>query len=248
MIHYHGAPTTPVTAAVALYKARHSCVSFANPEQLPLIADVCQSFILDNGAFSAWKQGGVIDIDAYAEWVREWRLHPAYDWCLMPDVIDGTEDDNRIMRASWIKRGPDLWKHSVPIWHLHESLQSLKEMVFSYRRIALGSSGEYADPDTERWWGRITEAMDVICDDNGRPRVRLHGLRMLAGSIIERLPLASADSTNVAINIGLDTRWTGAYTPATPSTRALVLAERIEMVQAATIWDRSWRPKQEGLF
>lgn len=43
-----------------------------------------------------------------------------------------------------------------------------------------------------------------------------------------RLPLSSADSTNVARNVGIDKAWRGAYAPATREARADVLVGRIE--------------------
>ena len=55
MIHYHGGPIYPVTAAFRLWRARHAFVSFAYPEQVEIAAEEAQSFALDNGAFSAWK-------------------------------------------------------------------------------------------------------------------------------------------------------------------------------------------------
>jgi len=55
---------------------------------------------------------------------------------------------------------------------------------------------------------------------------------MLNPAIVEYVPLASADSTNVARNIGIDSTWTGRYSPATKETRADVLVERIEQSQA----------------
>ncbi|MDC7863915.1 hypothetical protein TH59_02950 [Pantoea ananatis] len=51
---------------------------------------------------------------------------------------------------------------------------------------------------------------------------------MLNPLIFTKLPLASADSTNVARNIGIDKAWSGAYSPASKETRASVLVERIE--------------------
>jgi hypothetical protein len=43
--------------------------------------------------------------------------------------------------------------------------------------------------------------------------VRLHGLRMLNPEVFSRLPFASADSTNIGRNIGIDQAWRGT-TPA----------------------------------
>lgn len=107
-----------------------------------------------------------------------------------------------------------------------------------YPAVALGSSGQWSTPGTDAWWVRIGEAMEVACDEHGRPLCKLHGLRMLSPTIFSQLPLASADSCNVARNIGLDKRWSGAYAPVTPMQRALVLAERIELHATAARWSR----------
>lgn len=80
--------------------------------------------------------------------------------------------------------------------------------------------------------------MKVACDEEGRPLCKLHGLRMLSPTVFSHLPLAAADSCNVARNIGLDKKWTGAYPPVTEAQRALVLAERIEHHVAAARWSR----------
>ena len=57
MIHYHGLPITPATVAVKAIEGGHAFVSFAHSDQLASAIEVCQSFAIDNGAFSAWKQG-----------------------------------------------------------------------------------------------------------------------------------------------------------------------------------------------
>lgn len=246
MIHYHGGPITPTHAAVTLWQGRHACVSFAHPQQVALAFEVCQTVILDNGAYSAWTSGTAFDFDGYAAWVRQWMRHPAFDWCLIPDVIDGNEEENVQMVARWFESGMPL-AQSVPVWHMHESLKRLEQMVHSWPRIALGSSGAYATIGNEEWWDRMADAMNVICDDDGRPKCKLHGLRMLAPTVFSHIPLASADSTNVARNVGLDQRWTGAYPPVTNATRALVLAERIESHVAAVRWNRQTRGTQHNL-
>lgn len=235
MIHYHGSPTTPLQPALALYQRRHAMVSFANPEQLPLVAEVCQSFVLDNGAFTFWKAGrGTVDVEAYRAWVAEWERHPGFDWALIPDKIDGDEAENDIMLARWFQAGGGL--DGVPVWHLHERLERLRYMAIAYPRVALGSSGVYSEPNTPAWWKRMAEAMDAVCDQ-GRPRVKLHGLRMLNPAVFGKLPLASADSTAVARNIGLDVKWAkGQYQPMTKTARALVLVDRIEHFNSAANW------------
>lgn len=235
MIHYHGTPITPSSVATAILRARHACVSFAHPGDVELAAEVCQSFILDNGAFSLWKVGGVVDVEAYAEWVRFWSRHPGFDWCLIPDVIDGDEAANDVMLARWQQTG--LWAFGVPVWHLHESLERLARLCHAFPRVALGSSGDYATVGDAVWWARMGEAMSVACDEEGRPLTKLHGLRMLNPTVFSQLPLSSADSTNVARNIGIDGAWDRApYAPRSKKVRALILADRIEHHASAARW------------
>lgn len=92
----------------------------------------------------------------------------------------------------------------------------------------------------------MNKAMNAVCQSNGRPLAKLHGLRMLNPEVFSRLPFASADSTNVAQNIGIDGAWRGTYTPASKETRGQVLAERIEQTNAAQRWMANY--EQEALF
>jgi hypothetical protein len=235
MIHYHGTPMTPVSVATEFYATRHAMVSFERPDQMELVAEVCQSFTLDNGAFSAWSRGGAeVDIAAYADWVRRWERHPGFDWCVIPDVVNGTTEENDRMIARWFQSG---MRHGVPVWHMHESLDRLRFLCRAYERVALGSSGQYATVGDAAWWERMSEAMAAICDEQGRPPCKLHGLRMLNPTVFSQLPLASADSTNVARNIGIDAKWDRApYAPRSKSVRALVIADRIERHASAATW------------
>lgn len=207
---------------------RHALIPFPRPEDIGTAAEVCQSFVLDNGAFSAWKSGKpVIDWHPYYDWVNEWRTHPGFDWAIIPDVIDGTEQDNDDLLSQW-----PFDVGGVPVWHLHESLERLERMVLAWPRVALGSSGEFARVGTDAWWDRMKAAMPVICDEHNRPRCKLHGLRMLNPAIFSRFPLSSADSTNTAQNGKRKAVEIGS----TLLTGQTITAERIERHQSAGIW------------
>jgi len=235
MIHYHGTPISGSRQDVARFlMGRHALVSFYRPDDLPAVMEYCQSFVLDNGAFSHWKAGkGDIDFYAYAEWVHSVNRHPGFDWCLIPDKIDGSEGQNRALVEQWMDG--KYKARSVPVWHLHESTEYLNWLSDNFDFVAIGSSGQWATPGTDKWWHRISAAMAVICDDFGRPKCRLHGLRMLDPNIFSRLPLSSADSTNAAVNCGSIARF-GSYVPPTSSQRAAVIAERIESVNSSPVW------------
>lgn len=240
MIRYHGTPFSGDTTAKLALRGRHAMVSYAAQDDIELVADICQSFALDNGAFSAWKSGRKFDAAGFLEWAAVWIKHPGCDFAVIPDVIDGTEQEN----DAWIEQVLDepLFAYRsdrlAPVWHLHESLDRLDRLADTFGRVALGSSGQYAEVSSAPWWQRMAEALDVVCDEEGLPRCKLHGLRMLDSVVFAHIPFSSADSTNVARNIGLDDRWTGPYVPASQHVRALVMIDRIEAHTAARRWNR----------
>jgi hypothetical protein len=189
-------------------------VSFARPEQIKVAADICQSFCLDNGAFSVWRRKAKPNFARYYSWLDRWIKHPGCDFAVVPDCIGGTEDENDELLDSW----PFERWHGCPVWHMHESFRRLRR---------LGS---------KQWWKRMNGAMRVCCDASGTPEARLHGLRMLNPVLFSQLPLSSADSTNVSRNVQLDRKWTGPYVPSSKRVRGLVLVDRIESHNGAPSW------------
>ena len=227
MIHYHGGPVTPETCAYRVWRGRHAFVSFAHPGQIELAAAICQTFALDNGAFSLWRKGQETDWPGYYEWCDRWLAHPACDWAVIPDVIEGGEDENDALLAEW-----PFGHRGVPVWHLNESPERLVRLAEGWPRVALGSADEWDVSIPSKCLERLYDVLPAICR-RGQPTVKLHGLRMLSPRIVTAVPLASADSTNVARNIGIDGNWaSGVYMPATKETRAVVLTERIESCQS----------------
>jgi hypothetical protein len=216
-----------------------------NRDQVEIAFSVADSVALDNGAYTFWGSGGQVDAGGYCEWVKRWWRHPGFDWCLIPDVIDGSEEENDGELAKWELPGAI----SVPVWHMHESLGRLERLRVNYPRIAIGSSGEFSQIGTVGWWGRISEAMDIVCDEEGRPLVKLHGLRQMDPEVFSVVPYASVDSTNVARNIGIDSAWTGSYIPKRKETRAMLLRDNIEHHACSARWPgRNHIPRNMELF
>lgn len=231
MIHYHGLPISGKQAdQIEFARGRHVLVPFTQPHILPLVADVCSSFCLDNGAYSAWRRGIAPDWEQYVGWCAEWDRHPRYDFAFAPDVIGGTERENMVLLAKYGMR----IKHAVPVYHMHESLEYAHKLAKRFSRIAIGSSGEWPTPGTSSWWGRMSDVMSAVCDDQGRPITRLHGLRMLNPKIFSSLPLSSADSCNAGINAGSKKRF--GYMPPKASQRATIIAQMIEGANGASCW------------
>lgn len=234
MIHYHGLPINPQTAARHAVDGGHAFVSFYDPQPLGLAVEVCQSFAVDNGAFSAWKRGEPVRCwRGFYEWAAYCKLVPSCDFAVVPDVIDGSEADNDALLTEW----PLPKWFGAPVWHMHESLDRLERLASVWPRVCIGSSGEFATIGSQAWWGQIARAMRVVCNDDGQPMVKLHGLRMLNPEVFTRLPFASADSTNIGRNVGIDQAWkNGNYPPPTKEMRAAVMRSRIEAHNAPARW------------
>ena len=229
MIHYHGGPVTPATCAMKVWRAGHAFVSFAAPQQITLAAKESQSFALDNGAFSFWKANKQVDWPGFYAWVSVWRTHPGFDFAVVPDVIEGSEEANDALVREW----PFPRCESAPVWHINESFERLQRLAVEWPRVCIGSSGEWDVSTPKKFLVRAKRAIRSICGSDNRPITKLHGLRMLNPDIFTQLPLSSADSTNIARNIGLDVAWKGTYQPRSKETRAIILRERIEHYNSA---------------
>lgn len=233
MIHYHGTPISGPRQDVARFlQGRHALVPFPRQDDMGAVAEYCQSFVFDNGAFSVWKQGGKLDIPGYVAWCDEWHRHPAFDWALIPDTIDGTAQDNDAMIADWPRH-----IRGVPVWHMHEPIDRLVKLGNEWNTVALGSSGQWSSPGTSDWWQRMNDALAALCDKHGRPPCRLHGLRMLNPKVFTKMPLASADSTNAGVNCNSSVWDKSVYKPATAFQRAAVIADRVEAHNSAAAFD-----------
>lgn len=234
MIHYHGGPITPDTCAIKAWAGRHAFISYAAPRQVGLAAEYCQSFALDNGAFSFWKNGTQTNWDGFYNWVDEWRHHPGFDFAVIPDVIDGTEEENDELIKAW----PFKIYTGAPVWHINESIKRLRWLASIFPRVCIGSSGEFDVTRREAFLQRAHQAISAIVNERGQPTCKLHGLRMLNPEIFSKLPLSSADSTNVALSIGMDNDWRGQYAPKSKETRTSILVERIESTNSAPVLNK----------
>jgi hypothetical protein len=190
-LHYHGTPITPNEVMLSLAGCCF-CVSFARPDQVRMAHELGQSVLLDNGAFSAWKRGAETDWTGFYAWCDEWLDWPT-TWAIIPDVIDGSCEDNDALIAQW-----PLGIRGAPVWHLHEPIERLIKLAGQWPRICFGSSGEFAQLDTPQWHARVSDAFNALSARHARlPWIHMLRGMDLGGSVY---PFASLDSTNVARN------------------------------------------------
>lgn len=190
MIHYHGTPITPRSELFKL-QGRHFCVSYEDPRDIEVCLKIGQSIMMDNGAFTAFTQGKPMDKDGFIAWCDKYLVAP--NWAVIPDVIGGSEDQQRESLKTW----PFPNYLSAPVWHLNLSIDYLLELADNYERICLGSAGEFWQLGTRKWEQRMDQAFEALSKRRHLPWI--HGMRMLAQAD-KRWPLASADSTNIARN------------------------------------------------
>lgn len=224
MIHYHGTPISP-RRYLEKMAGKHFCVSYAAPSDLATCLRIGQSVMLDNGAFSVKTRGAVFNVDGFYRWAEPRLAHP--HWAVVPDVIDGSVEQQRGMLKTW----PFRKEYGMPVWHLGLDISYLLELCDTWGRVCFGSSGDYWKIGSPRWTGRMDQAFNALVRTFGQlPWV--HGLRML-GQAAGPWPLASADSVNVARNFKDGT------------TCADCMAMRIDAVNPPILWAE--RPEQEEL-
>nr|WP_229222882.1 hypothetical protein [Enterobacter hormaechei] len=197
--HYHGTPVWGNSGAVhrIAVNGAGAFVSFVRPDQLEASIKHAAMVGIDNGAFSAWMRGLLIDWNDFYNWLRGFYHNPKVSFFVIPDVVEGGEADNDALINSMPS---ELRDKAAPVWHLHESLDRLIELCREWPRVCFGSSGQYAVIRTVHWHRRMTEAFELIyCRHSFKTAI--HGLRMLDGRVMGNYPLDSADSTNIACNV-----------------------------------------------
>jgi hypothetical protein len=190
-IHYHGTPINPQHVVFQL-AGRNFCVSHYDPRQVEIAHKIGQSVMLDNGAFSLWRSGKPTNWAAYYKWTERW-LEYHTTWAVIPDSIEGGEEENDALIAAW-PHG----QRGAPVWHVAEPISRLLRLCEKWPRICIGSSGEFSTVGNDKWCRRMDEVFDALCR-GGPPPVWLHMLRGMRMSK-SKYPFASVDSTDIARN------------------------------------------------
>lgn len=194
-IHYHGTPITPITALYEL-AGRCFCVSFAARHDVSRCHAIGQSVMLDNGAFSQWKQGKPTNWPAFYVWAEEWLAYPT-TWAVIPDQIDAGSEAQDDLLKQW-----PFGLKGAPVWHMDEPVDRFVRLCDAWPRVCIGSTSVYAQVLSEPWQRRMDDAFDAIAKRHHfLPQV--HMLRGMACSG-KRWPFASVDSTDIARNHHLD--------------------------------------------
>lgn len=130
--------------------------------------------LVDSGAFSEFNSGKVVDLDAYAEWAKQWH------WA---DAIAALDD----IRGDW-KKGIANWRkypHMFPTYHSSDPPEAL-EAILKFRPKWLGL-GMVPPRNKEPWLRRTLNRLENV-------PVHVHGFALQEYAHLPRLD--SVDSTN----------------------------------------------------
>lgn len=155
------------------------------------------SLFLDSGAFSALTQGVTIDIHDYINFIK--KHQPFIDIYANLDVIGvGGNMPNELTAKKTLENQKIMEKEGLnplPAFHCGEPFEYLKYYVDNYEYIGLGGmvgtgSASSLAPWLEKCFG------EFICDNNGMPKIKVHGFGVTALNILIRFPWYSVDSTS----------------------------------------------------
>ena len=151
-----------------------------------LRADKRQVF-LDSGAFSAFTQGVVIDIDAYCDFIKK-----NIDVIKVASVLDGIGDPLKTYQnqVHMEKKGVK----PLPCFHYGEDVEYLKFYLKHYEYITIGGMVPIATKPLKIWLDDMWE--NYLTDENGRPLRKFHGFGLTTLSLMKRYPWYSVDSSS----------------------------------------------------
>jgi hypothetical protein len=154
---------------------------------------------LDSGAYTAWKQGRIIDVRDYNKFVRE--AEPCLAVYANLDVIPGrpdrvrtTVDAEAAAALSYrnLQTMKDAGLQPVPVFHHGERLEWLERMLKDgedYIGVSTAKNLPYAV--RRRWLG---DFFREVTDQQGRPLIRVHGFGEAHVRVLRRYPFFSVDS------------------------------------------------------
>lgn len=155
---------------------------------------------LDSGAFTVWRSGKAISVDAYCEYLLEHaRRFEAY---AALDVIGdwrASADNLEAMRSRGLR--------PMPVFHRGSPWEELERLARENGSVAIGGmmslSGQKMHRQTQEFVGPFLDE----CFRRLLPHwpVKVHAFGLVTQWVLERYPLYSADSATVVLGASLGT-------------------------------------------
>jgi len=154
------------------------------------IPDSGPPVMLDSGAFTAYMHGFEIDLDTYAEFLKTYG-HYFIGGCINLDVIG----DGKRSYQNWKelrRRGFSV----IPVYHMGTDEQWLEKYVRQTDYVAIGAIASVRNK-RRMLLGMRYLWRKYLLDDNGKPRLRIHGLGF-SMRLARIFPWYSVDSSTAA--------------------------------------------------
>lgn len=153
---------------------------------------VYRDWVMDSGAFSAYKSGTVIDLQQYIDTCHELlETDPTLTEVYALDVIGDWRASQRNTERMWDQGIP-----AIPCFHYGEPWELLKEYGSSYDKIAIGGAKDRKDRK-----GFIGQCMARVW-----PK-KVHAFGLSGRSMVLGFPFHSVDSTNWEVDPCMYGRW-----------------------------------------
>lgn len=146
-----------------------------------------QKVFLDSGAFSSFSLGVEVNIDEYAEFIKEHQ-----DIIEMASVLDAIGDPEGTFHNQ--KRLEQLGVEVLPCFHFGEPLDLCKYYIDNYDYITIGGMVPIPNNRLEPWLDEIWSK--VLTDKDGYSRIKIHGFGLTSRYLMERYPWYSVDSSS----------------------------------------------------
>ncbi len=141
------------------------------------------NIFLDSGAFTAFTQNKIIDLNAYIQYIKKYQNY--FEVVAALDVIGNPEQSY----ANWIamkNAGVD----AIPTFHLQSPFKWLRRLIDETDHFALGGMVPYSsEPAYLRAW--LSKCFSMIPEDK-----KVHGFGLSNWKLVKQFPFHSVDSTS----------------------------------------------------
>lgn len=141
---------------------------------------------LDSGAFSSFTKGVEVDLPRYCDWI-----HENEDIVEMASVLDAIGDHRGTFKNQAAMER--LGTNPLPCFHYGEPVELLEWYVKHYSYITIGGMVPISTPQLKLWLDRIWH--NHLTDEDGVPKVKVHGFGLTSLPLMMRYPWYSVDSS-----------------------------------------------------
>lgn len=145
-----------------------------------------KKFFLDSGAFSAFTQGAVIDLNKFCDYVQ--RNADVIRMVSVLDAIgdaDGTWRNQMLMEQQGVK--------PLPCYHYGEPTDVVDWYASRYDYITIGGMVPIQNNQLQVWLDRIWG--EHLTNADGTPKCKVHGFGLTSPHLMNRYPWYSVDSS-----------------------------------------------------